>query len=43
MVLKVVINLCMTEPEFLGKLFFPKKLGKGPKTGFSEFKEKFGH
>ena len=38
-------NLCVTEPDFLEKIFLPQKLGKwvknGPKTGFLESIKKF--
>ena len=47
MVLETHMKLCMTEPDFRGKIFLPKKLGKGtqnePKTGFFEFIGKFSH
>ena len=46
-VLDTLIKLCMTEPNFLEKLFLIQTLGKcaknRPKIGFYEFKEKFGH
>ena len=38
MVLESHVKVCVTEPDFLGKIFLPQKLGKwaqnGPKTGF---------
>ena len=41
------VKLCVTEPDFSEKKFFPKKLGtwtkNGPKTEFFEFIEKFCH
>ena len=41
MVLETYMKLCVTEPDFPGKLFLPQKWGKwakyGPKTGFFEF------
>ena len=41
------MKLCVTEANFPEKFFLPPKLGKfaknGPKTGFFEFIEKFGH
>ena len=44
MVLEALIKLSVTEPDVLEKTFFaPKFGGKGPKTGFFEFNEKFGH
>ena len=40
-------NLCVTELDFLGKLFLPQNWEKGPKMGqkqgFFEFIGKFGH
>ena len=45
MVLETCMKFCVAEPDFLGKIFLPQKLGKwnknGPKTGFFEFIEKF--
>ena len=41
MVLETYINLCMTELDFLGKIFLPQKLGKC--ASFLKFIEKFGH
>ena len=45
--LETYLKLCVTEPDFLGKIFLPPKLGKwtknGPKTGFFEFIEECGH
>ena len=39
--------LCVTEPDFLKKIFFPKKWGKwatcGQKLGFLKFIRKFSH
>ena len=47
MVLETHVKLSVTEPDFLEKIFVPKHLGKwtknGPKTGFFEFIERFGH
>ena len=47
MVLETHMKLCMTEPNFAGKFFLPKKWGKwaknGPKTGFLEFIGKLSH
>ena len=47
MVLETHLKLCVTDPDFLEKLFLPKKLGKwtrnGPKARFFEFIAKFGH
>ena len=38
------MKLCMTEPEFLEKIFAPKIAGEmGQKCFFFEFKENFGH
>ena len=47
MMLETLMKLCVTEPDFLEKIFLPKKLGKwaknGSKTGFFEYIEKFCH
>ena len=47
MALEIQMKLCITELNFPSKFFLPRKLGKwtknGPKTGFFEFIEKFGH
>ena len=47
MVLEIHMKLCVTEPDFPEKFVLSPKLGKGtkkgPKTGFFEFIEKFGH
>ena len=34
MVLETHMNLCVTVPDFLEKLFLPQKLGKWAKNGF---------
>ena len=45
--LEIHIKLCVTEPDFPEKLVLSQNLGKwnknGPKTGFFEFIERFGH
>ena len=45
--LEIHMKLWVTEPDFPEKFFLPTKLEKwtknGPKTGFFEFIEKFGH
>ena len=45
--LETHMKLCVTESDFLEKKFLPKNLGKwtknGPKTGFFESTERFGH
>ena len=45
--LETHMKFCVTEPDFLEKIFLPKTLGKwvknGPKTGFFEYIEKFCH
>ena len=42
-----LMKLCVAEPDYLGKLFLPKKMRKWAenmsKLGFLEFKEKFSH
>ena len=47
MVLESHVKLCVTEPDFPGKLFLPQKVGKwaqkGPETGFFQFARKFDH
>ena len=47
MVIETHMKLCVTEPDFPGKLFLPQKLGKWAKnwlkTGFFEFIGKFSH
>ena len=47
MMLEPQVNLCVREPDFMGKIFFPQKLGKwaknGPKQGFFKFIGKFGN
>ena len=47
MVLESHVKLCLTEPDFLGKIFLPPELGKwaqnGSETGFFQFVGKFGH
>ena len=47
MVLESNVKLCVTEPGFQGKFFWPPKMGKltqnGPKTGILQFIGKFGH
>ena len=47
MMLETHMKFCVTEPDFLEKIFLPKTLGKwvknGPKTGFFEYIEKFCH
>ena len=47
MVLETHMKMCVTEPDFLETFLLPPKLGKwtmnGPKTGFFELIEKFGH
>ena len=41
MVLETLFKLCMTEPDFLEKLFLPKKVGEmGQKKGFLNLKKK---
>ena len=41
MVLETLIKLCMIEPDFLEKLFLPKKVGEmGKKKGFLNLKKK---
>ena len=40
MLLEPLIKLCVTEPNFLEKLFYPKNWGNGPEIGCFEFKEK---
>ena len=46
MVLETHMKLCLSELDFLEKIFLPQKLAKWtkdvPKTGFFEFIEKFG-
>ena len=45
--LETHMKLCVTEADFLEKIFLPQKLEKwtqkGPKTGFFEFVGRFGH
>ena len=43
MMLETFIKLCVTGSEFLQKKFLHQNWGKGPKIGFFEFAEKFGH
>ena len=43
MVLETYMKMCVTEPDFLPKKIFPKNWENGPKTGFFEFIEQFGH
>ena len=47
MVQETHIKLCVTEQDFLEKVFFPKKIGKMgqklAKNRFFEFIGKFGH
>ena len=43
MVLELYVKLCVTEPDFPGKIFLPPKLGKwvqnAPKQGFFNYWE----
>ena len=42
MVLEIQMT-SMTDPDFLEEKFCPKNWENGPKKGFFEFTEKFGH
>ena len=37
------MKLCVTEPDFLEKVFCPQNWENGPKTGLFEYIEKFYH
>ena len=43
MVLETHMKLCMTEPDFPGKFFFPKHWKNGSKTGLFEFIGRLSH
>ena len=40
---KTHLKLCLTEPDFLKKVFYSKNWENGPKIVFYDFIEKFGH